>query len=165
VVYRHAFSFHVRRSGDSDTTKGGHADPIPVNEQLVPFLAHAIDVSPSELVFPHVCGSSCRRGECPGPGGIMRPDVALEGVLRRAMARAGIVQGFTHRCRRKDCSHREEASDQGLRRCPVHGDALWPKPNVRQLRFHDLRHSAVSLVLQSGGSMVTAQRLARHRDP
>src|SRR2546426_1520710 len=42
----------VRRSYARDTTKGGHADVIPVAPALLPHLAAAIDQSPSELVFP-----------------------------------------------------------------------------------------------------------------
>jgi integrase len=42
----------VRRSYDRETTKGGHADVIPIAPALAPYLQAAIDASPSELVFP-----------------------------------------------------------------------------------------------------------------
>ena len=42
----------VRRSYARDTTKGGHADVIPVAPALPPHLAAAIDTSPSDPVFP-----------------------------------------------------------------------------------------------------------------
>ena len=96
---------------------------------------------------------------------MMRTDVALESVLRRAMARAGITTGYAHVCRKKGCSHRTEAPDAELRRCPFHGDSLWPKPSVRSLRFHDLRHTCASLLLQSWVPMAVVQRVLRHRDP
>ena len=38
---------------------------------------------------------------------MMRPDVALESVLRRALGRAGVTTGYEHRCRRKGCVHQE----------------------------------------------------------
>src|SRR2546423_3358706 len=60
----------VGRSFDRDTTKGGHADVIPIAKELVPYLEVAIDASPSELVFPAQDGS-------------MMPDtVQLQMVLR-----------------------------------------------------------------------------------
>lgn len=34
--------------------------------------------------------------------------------------------------------------DIGIRRCSVHGAKLWPKPKVRPIRFHDLRHTTAS---------------------
>ncbi len=94
----------------------------------------------------------------------MRADAALEVVLRRAMGRAGIVTGYEHRCRRHECSHQELAADAVLRRCPVDGRKLWPVPRVRQLRFHDLRHTTASLLLMAGADAVAVQKLMRHGD-
>ena len=42
----------VARSYDRDTTKGGHADVIPIATELVAYLDEAIARSPSGLVFP-----------------------------------------------------------------------------------------------------------------
>ena len=42
----------VRCSYDRETTKGGHADLIPIAPALTPYLQTAIDASPSDLVFP-----------------------------------------------------------------------------------------------------------------
>jgi integrase len=66
-------------SWQRDTTKGGHTDVLPIAAELVPFLEEAIRRSPSALVFPAEDGT------------MMRRDVALEDVLRRALGRAGIV--------------------------------------------------------------------------
>ena len=95
----------------------------------------------------------------------MRPDVPLESVLRRALARAGIAEGYRHVCRRRGCTETVEAPDNGTRRCSVHGAKLWPKPQVRPIRFHDLRHTTASLLLQAGASLHAVQRILRHRDP
>ena len=57
----------VCRSHGRDTTKGGHADVIPIAIELLPYLRSAIDTSPSALVFPREDGT------------MMRPDVDLEG--------------------------------------------------------------------------------------
>ena len=99
----------VRRSGTRETTKGGHEEPISIHPDLELVLREAVEASPTELVFP-------------GPdGGMLRDDFKFGVVLRRAMARAGIVEGFLHVCRRQGCRHEERAADDGERRCPEHG--------------------------------------------
>ena len=143
----------VARSGDRDTTKGGHADVVPIAAELVPFLAAAMNSSPSEFVFVGLDGE--------GMTGHLRP----EKVLRSAMARAGIVEGYLHVCRRPGCTFKESATDATLRRCPVHGARLWPKPKVRKTRFHDLRHTTASLLMQAGAPIHVVQKVLRHRDP
>jgi len=42
---------------------------------------------------------------------------------------------------------------------------LWPKPVVRPIRFHDLRHTTATLLLRSGVPLVAVQKVLRHRDP
>lgn len=143
----------VCRSHGRDTTKGGHADVIPIATELGPYLRSAIDASPSALVFPRDDGT------------MMRPDVDLEGRLRRTLRRAGIVTGWTHKCRKKGRTHVEPASDGTLRNCPVHGHKLWPSAQVRPLRFHDLRHTTASLMMMAGANPAAVQRIMRHADP
>lgn len=43
----------VMRSHERDTTKGRHADAIPIALDLIPYLEQAILASPSELIFPN----------------------------------------------------------------------------------------------------------------
>jgi len=143
----------VARSYSRNTTKGGHADCIPIAAELVPYLQRAIAASPSELVFPKPDGS------------MMREDVDLVGVLRRAMGRAGVVTGYKHVCRRKGCHYSEKAPDAALRRCPIDGRKLWPKPQVRPIRFHATRHSTASLLMMAGANPAAVQRIMRHSDP
>ncbi len=143
----------VARSWDRDITKGGHEDVIPIAAELVPYLERALDESPSELVFPAEDGS------------MMRRDVALESVLRRALGRAGIATAWKHVCRKKACGHVEEAPDAALRRCPKDRRKLWPKPRVRPIRFHDLRHGTASLLMMKGANPAAVQRIMRHTDP
>ena len=81
-------SITVARSYDSDTTKGGHADVIPIAEPLLPYLKEAMDASSSELVFPNESGGM--RSE--GCNALM--------VLRRTLGWAGLVDGYEHSCRR-----------------------------------------------------------------
>ncbi len=143
----------VARSNDRDTTKGGHADAIPMAKELVPFIEEAMKRSPSELVFPD------------GEGKQQREDVDLREVLRRALGRAGIVERYEHRCRRKTCRLIEVHQDEKQRRCPKCNFVLWPVAIVRKIRFHDLRHTTASLLLMNGASIAAVQRILRHSDP
>ena len=146
----------IRRSYDADTTKGGHADVIPIANPLKPFLRQALLASRSVYVFPAEDGS-------------MRPrDTALQDVLRRALARAGLVNGYEHSCRRckaRRAPHVEHHADDATRYCPVCRMKLWPKPVHRRLRFHDLRGTTATLLARGGAPLVVAQRILRHSDP
>jgi integrase len=143
----------VARSWSRDTTKGGHADVIPIANELAPYLHSAIDASKSELVFPRPNGSKMRRG------------AQLSPVLRSALRRAGIVSGYRHSCRRKGCGHVEKAPEDHLRRCPKCNMKLWPVGEVRKIRFHDLRHTTASLLMMAGANPAAVQRILRHADP
>jgi integrase len=143
----------VARSYDADTTKGGHADVIPIAQEAVPYLEEAMKRSPSEFVFPAPDGT------------MLSSHTPLEEVLRRAMKHAGLVLGYEHVCRRKGCKHRELVGDAALRRCPEHGMKLWPKARLRPIRFHDLRHTTASLLMMAGANPAAVQRILRHQDP
>ncbi len=98
----------VSRSYNRETTKGGHEDALPIADQLIPFLEHSLSDNKSEYVFP-------------GPDRQMLDEqTELEQVLRRAMARAGLVTHYEHvcrRCKRKGRPHMEKHDDAELRRC------------------------------------------------
>ena len=94
-----------------------------------------------------------------------REDFNLAAVLRRALGRAGIVKGYEHVCRRPACGHKVMADDKELRRCPDDNSKLWPKAIVRQIRFHDLRHTTASLLMMAGANPASVQRIMRHSNP
>lgn len=102
-------TLYVARSYDHDTTKGGHADALPIAEPLVPYLEAALRRSPSKWVLPAPDGSM-RTEECDP-----------QKVLRTALARAGLVDGYEHVCRRCKANgkpHGEQHPDSALRRSP-----------------------------------------------
>ena len=143
----------VARSYDHDTTKGGHADVIPIHEDCVPVLATAIAASTSELVFPR------------NDGRMYSEDTKVDLVLKRGLCAAGVVLAYDHRCRRAGCQHAERHTDPAQRRCPRCAMKLWPVPIPRSIRFHDLRHTTASLLVMSGASPAAVQRILRHTDP
>lgn len=147
----------VRRSYDRDETKGRSEEPVPIASGLEPYLRIALGRAPRiecpALLFPGTRGPRTREAD---------PQL----VLRRALARAGIVRGYDHVCRR--CKHRSASpnvwhyADQGERRCPRCDMRLWAKPVPRAMRFHDLRHSTATLLLSRGVAPQVVQRIMRH---
>jgi integrase len=144
----------VSRSHARNTPKNSRAEAVPINTELLThYLEHAIRTSPSDLVFP-------------GPDGKMFPkNTQLELTLRRAMRRADLVTGYIHKCRRKACGHQEPTADANPRRCPKCNFKLSPIGQVRNIRFHHLRHTTASLLLMSGADLAAVQRIMRHQDP
>src|SRR5437660_1505352 len=155
----------VQRSHERDTTKGGHADLIPIAAPLLPILKHQLEHAPGSLVFPAEDGSQ------------RSPEADPQKILRTALARAGLVEGYEHVCRW--CGHKECHADNEQRYCPKclkrtngtgkplaqpRGRALWPKAIPRPMRFHDLRHTTATLLLRAGVDAHRVQRLLRHRD-
>jgi len=148
-----AGTIRVGRSHASDTTKGNREDLLPIAEGLHPYLTEAMATSPSALVFPRKDGTQ------------HPPDIALHKVLRRALGRAGLVEGYRHVCRRKGCGYEERQAHAVPAACPRCGMKLWPRALPRPLRFHDLRHTTATLLLKAGVPLATVQRILRHSDP
>ncbi len=144
----------VRASYDHDSTKGQHADVIPVAPPMTQYLVRAMD-TPGLYLFGDADGKMRNSESDP------------EKVLRRAMARAGLVQGYDHTCRRKSCRtstgpHVERHPDPALRLCPKCQMKLWPKAIWRKMRFHDMRHSCATILLRAGVDPHRVQRILRH---
>ena len=92
--------------------------------------------------------------------------VRLQAVLRRALKLAGVVKGFKHVCRKHGCGYSVRAADAAPLFCETHkARKLCPKPEVRPLRFHDLRHTTASLLLMAGAPLQSVQQIMRHSDP
>jgi len=155
----------IARSHERDTTKGGAAAVLPLPTALRPWIEYQLAHAPGHLVFPAPDGSQRTREADP------------QKILRHALARAGIVEGYEHRCRW--CAHRERASDAEPRFCPTcrkvtdgrgrplaeaRGRRLWPVALHIPIRFHDLHHTFATELLRRGVDSYRVQRLMRHSD-
>src|SRR5947207_8473849 len=94
----------VARSNERQTTKGGHADLIPIAAPLFPILKYQLEHAPGSLVFPAEDGSQ------------RSPEADPQKILRTALARVGLVKGYEHVCRW--CGHKERHADNEQRYCP-----------------------------------------------
>jgi integrase-like protein len=145
VVARHSYAQPFPKSKKQRVVR------IP--EEFVSFYDYALQAYPGAWLFPHLDGTMREKTWQP------------EDILRRALKRAGIVTGYTHVCRRSTCRYSEERRDAEIRPCPRCGYKLWPKGNVRHIRFHDLRHTYASVLLMFGANLTSVQKLLGHSDP
>jgi integrase len=128
----------VHRSHGRDQTKTGRERTVPIVPAVAGDLLHAVEGAPGELVFG-------------GEGGErQRADTKLTRVLRTAMAAALVgVVSITYKCRR--CGHVEVGGPPVAlgHRCSC-GFAFWPVPEVRRVRWYDLRHMAATFHHRAG---------------
>ena len=91
----------------------------------------------------------------------------LNRMLRAAIARAGFLDGFEHRCRAPHCGWLERhppQDDAPPATCPRCGKpTVWAKPLPRHVTFHGTRHSFGTAVVRGAGTAV-AQKALRHSD-
>ena len=132
----------VWRSWDAPRTKDGKALPMPIADALLPRLEKAMREAPGRLVFPTPDGSMHSR------------KLRLNRMLRAAVARAGLLDGYEHRCRAARCGWRKaSAAAVQPSRCPKCGSTLtWSKPLPRHVTFHGTRHSFGTQVVRVAGT-------------
>jgi integrase len=125
-------TIHVHRSHERDETKTGTDRLIPIPPGCAGDLLEASLASPSELLFPDENGELQRR------------DTKLTRILRTAMAKAGVgIVSVTYKCRRRGCEAKPETHESNKVEkldCMRCGMRLWPVPEVKPIRWYDLRH-------------------------
>jgi integrase len=144
-------------------SKTGLADVLPIPAALWPYVEAGLRTRGAYL-FGNADGS--RR----------HPTTEALRVLRSAMRRAGLVEGYDHTCRRckaralratppSDKFHVERQADAAPRQCPTCKAKLWPVAIPRKVTVYGLRHSMATALLRSGAGLHTAQRVLRHASP
>ncbi len=123
----------IRASYDRDTTKGRHADVVPIPPPLLPIIEDSLRTK-GPFLFPN-------------PDGSMRAErSAPQLILRRALCRAGLVLGWDHICRRCKAAGRSRphlaASGRG------------------RAAMRDVRHDALA---EAGAALPSLPRSAPHR--
>lgn len=153
-----ARTLNVARSYAFEGQKGDRVDVLPVSRALAPYLVAALS-TPGPWLFP-TQGGTMRTENC-GP----------EDVLRSALRRARLVDGWRYSCRR--CQHRSKTdpavkvvvqfhATEAERRCPQCNMVLFPKALVRDITAHDMRHTCATLLLKAGVPVQHVQRILRH---
>ena len=143
----------VGRSWDAPRTKDGKTLPVPVAAGLRPYLVDALK-SPGPLLFPQSDGT------------MHDPGLRLSKMLRSAVGRAGLLDGYEHRCRAWRCGWREKRqAAEAPEECPRCGKATtYAMPVPRYVTFHGTRHSFGTAVVRGSG-LALGQKLLRHSDP
>ena len=156
----------IRRSWSAPWPKDDEPRPVLVPPELRPYLLAAMQVSPNHLVFPRSDGEP------------FTPETRwpLVDHLRRATARAGLVEGYEHTCRR--CKARAKRTEEPTpepfawrhpdaeqRTCPACGMKLWIRPVPRPIRFYDLRHTNATLLRKAHVDLGTVQKSLGHSSP
>lgn len=139
-----------RASNGRELPKGKRVKSIPLTERaLAVFRRVWMKIEPGDLLFPSADGEL--RSE------YLRP----ADILRSALAKAGFIEGWLHVCR-KGCGKDQRHPAEQQRKCGVCGRIMWPKPIVRKVRFHDLRHSTASHLLDRGVDLADVSQMLRH---
>jgi integrase len=144
---------YLRRSGARETLKNGEQRSMPLPDWLVPLLNQAAERSRaigSEWLFPGKGGQQLTKNSKPGQ------------LLRRALVRADIVEGYEHWCAKRGCDHSTVARTRDPLRCPVHDRILRVSGIPRKLRIHDLRHIAITQMQELGVHPGVVRRVVGH---
>lgn len=141
-----------RASNGRMKPKGKVVKSIPLFDDALAVLKPAWDAAEyGALLFPS------------RSGGLRSEYLRAAKILRNAMVRAGLVEGWDHKCRKPDCKGEQlNQRDEQQRLCPVCARIMWAHPKVRQVRFHDLRHSCAVYLLDRGVDMFSVSQMLRH---
>lgn len=147
-----------RASNAREMPKGRRVKSVPLTATALDIVREAWDAAEyGAYLFPSQSGG--RRSE----------HLHTTEILRTAMVRAGLVEGWLHRCRSKKCRAEglveQRHPDEQQRKCPRCNWIMVVVPVVRQVRFHDIRHSFVDHLLSNDVPLELVSDLARHSGP
>lgn len=151
-------TIRVCGSHDVDHPKDGDERIVPITEPLVPYLESALKHAKDGKVFPAHRGGR-RLADCKGT------EMIAAAMVRAARkGHAGLVTGWTLKCRR--CPYSEESAVlEERKKCPACGKmVLWPIGHARRVRFYDLRHTTATLLVDAGVAPAVVANILGHAD-
>lgn len=141
----------VCRSHGRSQTKTGKEREVPIPRAcLADFKEAMAEAKGSLYVFPKPDGTR------------QRADTKLTRILKTAMGKAGLVEGYRNVCRRHGCGYKRQTARPEAVPCPECGFRLLPVPIPRAIRFYDLRHSAATLHRKAGADPLAIQIALGH---
>lgn len=143
----------ISESLGSNTTKGGKERRVPIPEWLVPHLERQLQSAPGPLLFPNPDGRPWSK------------TVRLHDIIRRALVRAEIVDGWEHVCRRCGWKSEPPRDTKTPFPCPECGMKTWPKGIAKPIRFKELRSTWATHAAASTGDIRFVQTVLGHGDP
>jgi integrase len=136
-------------------TKNGKVRYVPIPDQLVPYLKVELGRARSEWLFPRPNGKQLTK-DC----GALR-------MFRRALRRAGIIEGYDHLCRTRGkgrgCGFVERRADSARAACPKCGRQLEVKAVPKPFAIKDLRSTFGTHAAEQTGDLRVVQRGLGHR--
>lgn len=146
----------VWRSNKRDVTKGGKLRVVPVPSEAMPFLEEQLREARSEWLFPAL------------DGGQLAANCGLPELLRSALVRVGLIQGYQHRCvtrgAREGCDVDERRATRERTPCPRCGRLLWVTAVPLALTFRNLRTTYGTHAYEATGDIRYVQRVLGHAD-
>lgn len=146
---------HVRRSYENPT-KGSRERSVAIPEELVPYLKVEFGRARSRWLFPAPDGS------------MRRKDWDLAEIFRTAMRKAGLVQGYDHRCvtrgKAKTCGYLERRADDAAKECPKCGRKLHVEAVPLDFTFRHSRSTYGTYLYRATGDVRHVQNSLGHQD-
>lgn len=141
-----------RASNARELTKGKRVKSIPLTPDALELVRRAWESAEyGALLFPDRLG------------GMRSVHAKTSEMIRSAMARAGMIEAWEHHCY-WGCEVVEQHADEQLRPCPKCKRFMRAKAVVRHVRFHDLRHSTATHLLDKGVDLHDVSQMLRHSD-
>lgn len=155
---RHAIA--IWRSNDHDLTKGGKLRMVPVFTEALPFLQDQIALAQkkgSEWLFPAE------------DGGQIPETTKFSKLLRTAVVRAGLIQGYEHSCvtrgKRKGCGHITRTGMKDRIPCSKCGRSqTWCKAVPLRMSFKALRATFATHLYDATSDVRYVQKMLGHAD-
>lgn len=141
----------VTGSNQRDIPKDNEERVIRFPKELIPYLRVELGRARSAWLFPARNGKQRRKDE------------KLAKKLRAAMIKAGIIEGYDHRCRA--CSDVERRADDALSACPTCGGIRTVVPIPPPYTFKDLRSTWATIAGRQMSDSRVVQAQLGHADP